>query len=49
MYVYVCCSIFRKKHKRHMHNVGEYMYGKHLIENKLEWLKWKRLAAESIT
>lgn len=46
MYVYVCCSIFRKKHKRHMHNVGEYMYGKHLIENKLQW---KRLAAESIT
>lgn len=33
MYVYVCCSIFLKKH------TGEYMYEKDLIENKLKWLQ----------
>ena len=38
MYVYVCCSIFRKKkHKHHVHNLGEYLYEKHLIDNKLKW------------
>lgn len=39
----MCVAVYlEKKHKRHVHNVGEYMYGKHLIENKLQW---KRLAA----